>query len=351
MIQVHSKTTEEIEQNMQDVIIHTSQVQDTTADVRTKFAIFDYDGTLVKPKDGRKFPKAVDDWQYTRPSVPEVVREYGRTHHIVIVTDQSKLWKIDQIRAVTSDLDLGHLTVVIGVQTQKPSTDLFYKALPNFRMAESAFYVGDAAGRQGDWSDKDKVFAQNINVAFMTPEETFPLEMPTQKTALDIGSGLVGAGLVGAGLVGAGIVGSGLVGSLPMPEREVIIMVGYPAAGKSTIVRDVFGPAHYHCVSGDVLKTPAAMVKDAEKHIGHQSVVFDSTAGRKAKRAVFVNFAKKHKLPARVLWVNTTIDDSMERNKQRATDGAHRVPDVAFYVYRKHFDPPDESEGFQLLTL
>jgi len=128
-------------------------------------------------------------------------------------------------------------------------------------------------------------------------------------------------------------------------------MVGYPAAGKSTIVRDVFGPANYQCVSGDVLKTPAAMVKDAEKHIGHQSVVFDSTAGRKAKRAVFVNFAKKHKLPVRVLWVNTTIDDSMERNKQRATDGAHRVPDVAFYVYRKNFDPPYESEGFQLLIL
>jgi bifunctional polynucleotide phosphatase/kinase len=329
MIQVIARPEEP--ETMQDVIIQASQVHETKSDARTKFAIFDYDGTLVKPKDGRTFPKSVDDWQYTRPSVPEVVREYGRTHHIVIVTDQSKLWKIDQIRAVTSDLNVGHLTVVIGVQTQKPSTDLFYTALPHFRTAESAFYVGDAAGRPGDWSDKDKAFARNINVPFMTPEETFPLEMSAQNDALDVGTGLVRA--------------------LRLPEREVIIMIGYPAAGKSTIVRDVFEPANYHCVSGDVLKTPAAMVKDAEKHVGRQSVVFDSTAGRMAKRAVFVTFARRHNLPVRAVWVNTTIDDSMERNKQRATDGAHRVPDVAFYVYRKNFDPPDESEGFQLLTL
>ena len=313
---------------MQDTVIHSQHTTHTFPNLRTAFAIFDYDGTLVKPKDGRAFPKDVHDWQYTRPSVRDIVRRYEQTHHIVIVTDQSKLWKIEQIKAVVCDLGVQNITVVIGVQTQKPSTLLFHNALPSFQMAESAFYVGDAAGRPGDWSDRDRVFAQNLNVVFRTPEEMFPLDAAIA-TQADVGVDTI----------------------RPSSTKEVVIMVGYPASGKSTIVRGVFEQAHYHCVNGDVLKTTAAMIKDAEKHIARQSVVFDSTAGRKAKREAFVHFAKKHNVPVRACWVNTPIDVSMERNKQRAADGAHRIPDVAFYVYRKHFDTPEESEGFRLVTL
>jgi hypothetical protein len=53
-------------------------------------AIFDYDGTLVKAREGRPFPKDVDDWTYLRASVPAVLRALAVDHQIVIVTDQSK---------------------------------------------------------------------------------------------------------------------------------------------------------------------------------------------------------------------------------------------------------------------
>jgi len=38
-------------------------------------AIFDFDGTLVKPKEGRRFPKDEHDWQYLRPSVPVCLKK------------------------------------------------------------------------------------------------------------------------------------------------------------------------------------------------------------------------------------------------------------------------------------
>lgn len=297
---------------MNDTIIQTKKSR------RQKFAIFDFDWTLVKPLEGRKFPKDATDWQYIRPSVVPVVRKYAKDYQIVIVTDQSKLWKVDQIKAVIADLDID-VTVIIGVKetSQKPSTDLFLSTFPKFDHTK-AFYVGDAAGRKGDWSDKDKVFADRLEVKFYTPEELFPLETVTIPSSVK-----------------------------PVQHKEVIIMVGYPASGKTTIAKTIFEPVSYYRVDGDSLKTAKAMIKDAEKHVGAQSILFDSTAGTKDKRAQFIGFAQKHNLPVRVLWVQTSIEQSIENNKQRGST----VPLIAFYMYRKNFEPPTEDEGFTLTKI
>lgn len=283
----------------------------------SKFAIFDYDWTLVKPCDGRRFPKDVADWQYLRLSVPETVRKFAKDHQIVIVTDQSKGWKIDQIKAVLADLEI-EATVIVGVkeESQKPSTTLFTSAFPNFK--KNGFYVGDAAGRKGDWSDKDRVFAERLGVRFYTPEEMFELDTIQQGPAT------------------------------VSEEKEVVIMVGYPASGKSTIAKSL---ERYYRVDGDILKTAKAMIKDAEKHVSDASIVFDSTSGTKEKRAQFIEFARSHSLPVRIFWVQTSIEQSMERNKQRAAEGGIKVPDVVFYVYRKKFEPPTEEEGVTLLNI
>jgi bifunctional polynucleotide phosphatase/kinase len=235
----------------------------------------------------------------------------------MLFVKQSKLWKIDQIQAVMADIGVDY-TAVVGVQTQKPDTTLFLGSFPKFEPTK-AYYVGDAAGRPGDWSDKDKEFAHALGTKFFTPEDMFPLEARVKPAVK------------------------------PSAKKEVVIMVGYPASGKSTIAKTELAP--YHRVDGDSLKTAAAMVKDAEKHIGTQSVVFDSTAGTRAKRAEFVNFAKKHDLPVRVFWVQTPIEVAMERNKQRQAEGGAKIPDIVFYVYRKNFEEPTEAEGFTLVKI
>ena len=236
-------------------------------------------------------------------------------HQIVIVTDQSKPWKVDQIRLVIADLGCVS-TVIIGVKTQKPDTTLFRSVYPT--VAADSFYVGDAAGRPGDWSDKDAQFAANRGLPFRVPESMFPLAASEVRP------------------------------SLASKEPEVVIMVGYPASGKSTVARSLAG---YHIVDGDRLKTEAAMVRDAKAHLGLKSIVFDCTGGSKKKRAAFVRFAKECDLPIRVFWLQTSIEDSMERNKERAEHGGPKVPTVAFYMYRKNFEEPIEEEGFTVVKL
>ena len=286
---------------------------------RTKLAVFDFDWTLVKPLNGRKFPKDVNDWQYIRESVPTVVRKYAKDHRIVILTDQSQAWKVDMIKNVIADLAVD-VTAVIGVKTKKPSTELFRKVFPKLH-PERSFYVGDAAGDKGDWSDKDRVFAESLGMKFVRPEELFPLDPVKAPPA----------------------------SAKAKKTQEVVIMVGYPASGKSTISKNLESEGYYR-VEGDVHKSVPAMIKDAEKHLD-KSIVFDSTAGSKVKRGEFVKFAQKHDLPVRVFWMQTSIDVSIERNKQRALAGGPKIPIIGFYLYRKHFEEPTEDEGFKLVKI
>lgn len=275
-------------------------------------AIFDFDWTLVKPKEGRKFPKDEHDWQYLRPSVPAVLKKYAKTHRIIIVTDQSKEWKVKMIQNVIQDLDLP-ITALIHFkkESKKPNPDWFLANFPKFDPTH-AFYVGDAAGRPNDWADSDKRFAENLNIAFKVPEDVFPLEKTTKQVLHRI-------------------------------EKEVIIMIGYPGSGKSTIAKSL-EPFGYYRIDGDLFKTPAKMIKEAEKHIQEQSIIFDSTGGTQKRRLEFIQFAQKHHLPVRCLWVQTSIDDAMEQNKQRAQEGGPKIPDIAFYLYRKNFEEPTKEE-------
>lgn len=308
---------------LEDSILHAP-----AAPSAKPYAIFDFDGTLVKPKDGRQFPRSVSDWQYLRPSVPATLRTYAATHTLVIVTDQSKPWKVDMIHAVLDDLALPELpTVVIGVKTQKPSTSLFTSVFPSF-LPSGSFYVGDAAGRPGDWSDRDKAFAQALSIPFKVPEEVFPMPAPAPVAPQPLTV-------------------------QPVGHREVVILCGYPASGKSTLASRVFEAAGYHITSGDIHKTAAKMKKDALVHglKADKSVVFDSTAGTVEKRAEFIAFAKAHDLPARIVWIQTPIEVAMEYNKGRALAGGANVPAIAFYTFRKHFVAPTDAEGATVLVL
>lgn len=288
-----------------------------------KLAIFDFDWTLVRPRKGRTFPRDVDDWQWTQPSVPAMLQGIAATHTVVILTDQTKQWKLDQIRAALAAAGLPDTTVIVGNQTKKPSTALFMQVFPDFDyMTHDAYFVGDAAGRPGDWAATDLQFARNLRVPFMTPEQFFPVPavepqaQPTQSLIEIPGT------------------------------QEVVIMVGCPASGKSTVARTVFEPAGYTIISGDDLKTVAKMKKAAAVAVAAgKSVVFDSTAGTREKRAEFIAFAQVHGIPVRIVWMDTPTDIAIGRNTTRATAGGTKVPTIVFSVYKKHFVEPSMDEG------
>jgi bifunctional polynucleotide phosphatase/kinase len=280
------------------------------------FAIFDVDWTLIKPKEGRKFPQNVDDWQWLRKSVPETIKKYyDDGYRIVFLTDQSKPWKITMIENVIKNLNI-HITCLIAMNKafHKPNPAFFMENFSDIYDRNTSFYVGDAAGRDDDWSRNDIDLASNIGVKFYTPEEIFLLEKPHAKEI-----------------------------KIEDKNNEVIIMVGYPASGKTTTAKEMEKQGYIR-IDGDSLKTGPKMVKEAEKYAGKHSIIFDATNGTKERRKYYIDFAKKHNMKVRCLWKTTSIDLSMEQNRERQKQGGPKVPDIVFYTYRKRFEEPSQDE-------
>jgi bifunctional polynucleotide phosphatase/kinase len=278
-------------------------------------AIFDFDGTLVQPKEGRRFPKDKDDWQWLDEGIPKKLKTLAKEkYRLIIVTDQSKPWKVEMIKEVVDSLKL-NITVIIGVkEDQKPNPKLFLSNIPIYDK-ETSFYVGDAAGRATDWASRDIDFAKNIEIPFYTPEDFFNIQIKSRE-----------------------------VPAISIPNhKEVILMVGYPGSGKSTIVNEQLVPKGYYHVDGDILKTPNAMIQDAKEHLD-QSIVFDATNGTREKRAHFIEFAKIVDRPVRCLWVQTSLEDSLKQVKKRELETGVKIPSVVLYVYRKHFEEPTQEE-------
>jgi bifunctional polynucleotide phosphatase/kinase len=266
---------------------------------------FDFDGTLVKPREGRRFPKDRADWRWARWGVPARIRDLATEGWtIMIITDQTKDWKGDMIQDVITALGV-QVTLLVQRTTKKPDTSLVLAG-----GVVPSFYVGDAAGRPGDWSDCDKQFAQNLGVPFHTPEEFFASE-PQRRRIVQRGA-----------------------------ENEVLVMVGYPASGKSTLARTLEAESGYIRVDGDEMPTATAMVRYAKRYPG-RAIIFDSTGGTVARRAQFIDWAKSEGRPVRIVWVTTDIDTAMDWNALRSNP----IPAVAYYTYRKHFEPPTDAEA------
>lgn len=280
-----------------------------------KFAIFDVDWTLIKPKDGRKFPQNVDDWVWLRESVPKTIRKYHEDKYkIVFLTDQTKPWKVSMIENVIKEIDVP-ITCLIAMNKKyhKPNPDFFMETFRGAYDYNTSFFVGDAAGREGDWSKNDIGVAEKIGIKFYTPEEIFHLEQKKVEK------------------------------NLAVKEKEVVIMIGYPGSGKSTIAKDL-EKHNYVRIDGDILKTGPKMVKEAEKHVNKKSIIFDATNGTQERRKMYIDFAKKHDLPVRCFWKTTSIEQAMEQNRERQKEGGPKVPDIVYYTYRKTFEEPTEDE-------
>lgn len=292
---------------------------------RSKVVAFDFDWTLVRPQNGRKFPKDVSDWEWLRPNVPDVIKQYYKKGWcIVIFTNQSKEWKVEQVRVVLSSLNIPVLAAIAMDKAEhKPSTVMWTTVVGarKVKTAES-FFVGDALGRVTDWANTDLLFAQAIGIPAKSPEAMFPLAV--EKRA-------------------------------PIPvkkHQEAIIMVGYPGSGKSSVAKElVAASAQYVIVDGDTLKTPAKMIKEMTKIIqSGKSPIIDATNPTKAGREKFMDVAHQHKLPVRCVWVTTSLEEAMLRNKDRNDHAKAGVPAIVYYVYRKKFEKPTVQEGFKTVV-
>lgn len=298
---------------------------------RSKVAFFDFDWTLVCPKNGNTFPKNAEDWKWLNPNIPDKLKEYYKKgYQIVIVTNQSKEWKKTMIENALSTLDIP-ITVCIGYtkETQKPFLTILENIFEGGKMEkikkDKSFMCGDALGRSGDHSDCDKKFAEALGVRYYAPEDLFGFEDYFTMRNKNINKIKLN------------------------DKQEVVIMVGYPGSGKTKISDDIFGKSDkYEVLHGDDYKTAAAILNNAKNAIKKgKSVVIDATNPTKSKREVYIELAKINNIHSRCIYVDTPREIAYSINKKRDKP----VPAIAYAVYNKQFEYPTTEEGCEVIVV
>lgn len=294
------------------------------ANYRKKMASFDYDWTIVNPKNGKTFPSNINDWQWLYPNIPNKLKQlYNDGYMIVIFTNQSKKWKCDQIKLVMEQLNIPlFIIIAINKQEYKPNPILFNKFIKKYTInKEESFFIGDALGRKSDYSDSDKIFAENIGIKYDSPENFFI----NKNESFDIPIIQLSNNL------------------------KIIIMVGFPGSGKTTIAQNISKNEEYIHISGDIYKTTSKMKKEALKYINIKSIIFDATHSSIKKRKELIEFGNKYNYEIVCIHLTTSLDISYKRNKLR--EDSKQVPKIAYSVYNKYYEEPNENEGFILYKI
>jgi predicted kinase len=89
------------------------------------------------------------------------------------------------------------------------------------------------------------------------------------------------------------------------------------------------------------------MIKAAKIDIkAGNSVIFDATNPKRENRAKIITLANEYNLPTRCILFKTTIEDAMTWNTKRMNETNKKVPNIAFYLFRKNYEEPMSDEKF-----
>ena len=153
-------------------------------------------------------------------------------------------------------------------------------------------------------------------------------------------------------------------------DAEVVLIMGLPAAGKSTIAQRLAADGYARVNrdekggSLDSLLT----VLDTLLASGTNRVVLDNTYVTRKSRAAVLGVAARHAVPVRCLWLSTSVEDAqvnavtrivskygrlLDPDEMRAAsrgDVSVFPPSVQFR-YQRELEAPQESEGFSRIDV
>lgn len=334
---------------------------------RSKIAGFDLDRTLITTQSGKVFSSSITDWRILYPEVvPKLKELWDSGHKIAIFTNQIEIHK-KKLRVADFKFKIEQIAIQLKIPVQvfiAPAVNVYRKPVTGMweHLARKvnggvtvnlkhSFFVGDAAGRAADWapgkkkdfSCSDRTFAANIGIDFYTPEEFFlkqkpaPFEWPT---------------FVSKNLDPNGSLLSPDSANLKSESQELIVMVGYPASGKTTFVKEHLLPHGYLHINRDNLgswQKCVAACKDALSR--GKSVVIDNTSPTMEVRKRYVDCAKQAKIPARCFVVDVPYEHALHNNKIREMtnkDNSYKhVGHLAFVKYKSSYEEPSCEEGFE----
>ena len=176
--------------NIQPNYIYGSNSDIVTNNNVKSIYLFDLDYTLIKTKSGKKFPVSKTDWELLFDNIPNKISNL-KDCVIGIISNQKGLKSDIQIRDwIDKIVDISKL-IRIDLVFASIKDDRFRKPLPGswefiksnltnidwdkLNNLNKIYYIGDAFGREKDFSDTDIKYALNCRFKFKTPEIFFSI--------------------------------------------------------------------------------------------------------------------------------------------------------------------------------
>ncbi|KAF9257815.1 PNK3P-domain-containing protein [Marasmius fiardii PR-910] len=337
---------------------------------RTKVALFDLDGTIIKSNLGSKDAS----WEWWRPQVPGALKKLHEDgYSIVIVSNQAlkpvalKTWK-DKLLSIAASVPMLPFRIFAATAKdyyRKPMIGMWTELTRIYKEDGveidklSSFFVGDAAGRQysgkrSDFSGTDRKWALNVGIPFHTPEEYF--------LGLPVHTNIKLEGFHVSGLTETPLYTPTNSPLIPEPRvPEIVLFVGYPSLGKTTFYNRYLKPVDYVHVNQDILGSRAKCILAVEQALDQDlSCVVDNTNRDVKTRKYYIDLAQKRQVPIRHVRTCFSFSGSMElawhNNLYRAFNTPPSVaarepnrdllPYLAFTSYKGAFEEPKLDEGF-----
>ncbi len=153
-------------------------------------------------------------------------------------------------------------------------------------------------------------------------------------------------------------------GNAPSGVREVVIVMGMPGAGKSTLTKELVGRGYARFnrdERGGTLDRLAVALDQALAE-GTTAAVLDNTYPTRASRSAVIDVAARHGLPVRCVWLDTSIEDAQVNAASRLLERYDRLPEpaelnklakrdpaafrpTAQFNWRRELEPPALDEG------
>ena len=304
-----------------------------------KILSLDLDHTIIKPKGKTKFPKSPSDWRLMYDNTLLKLREYQDKGYVLsIFTNPRKETTIrveqhKQIREIFNNTGLNIRFYVAwkdgGVKPGMGMWNTFMKDLnnPDIDM-ENSIYVGDAAGRENDYSSCDRAFAKNIGLPFQTPEQFF--------SGINEDVPFTWKGCI----TQEQLVKTNNINFIPETKQTMLVCCGPPASGKSTFSKGL--PDNFKRFSLDEMSKAKAKKAIKKTYADGFSIVVDSTNPTEQHRKEWFDLVSDD-IPKKVVYFITPRINCEYSNQLR-------IKPIPKLVYNIFFKKLEEPTGDKVIT-
>lgn len=375
-------------------------IQKPTGD---KILGMDLDWTLIKPIKGKIHPIDENDWQflYDAEHMRSINNKLADGYKLVIFTNQGGLLakkggKMDVdgfkhrwyviLEKLNKDYGIKPMALLVSLYddfNRKPCVGMweFLEEMLTTKHKinvdrSASLYVGDMAGRKGDYSASDLLFAMNLGIDFQVPEVFYDVEESSDsvenKTDYLINRVLEDDKIFNPNkkFTKQEILANKRLSKINAATRDeilalledrhmqsLVIFVGSPASGKSSWYEKYLkGLQELIYLGMDSFNgTLAKFHKEVESNLKKgKNVIVDNTNGSSKAREKLASLAKGVNKEIQVIAVHFTTEKQMclhlnvVRTKlvnicelQKKENCGHNVPAVAIHTYWKYFEPVD----------